>query len=188
MAKKNDMVWVEGERELFLNMQRTMDGTMQKAMQGLEKAALNIIADAKENLKGNHSVVTGQLRASGRVQRVEGDEQALDAGFFSEGSESGYAFFVEYGRRSGRRPPTYIIKQWLRKKSSTGAGIKNAFESAAAHEGMSAHRYLNSLAYLIARSIGKKGTKPHPFFAPAVEKNKGAISDAITMAIQSKIK
>ena len=170
MAKKNDMVWVEGERELFLNMQRTMDGTMQKAMQGLEKAALNIIADAKENLKGNHSVVTGQLRASGRVQRVEGDEQAIDAGFFSEGSESGYAYFVEYGRRSGKMPPLFVIKQWVRKKF--GVDAKEA----------------KSIGFLIARKIAKKGTKPHPFFAPAVEKNKKQINEAITMAIQSEIK
>lgn len=186
MAKK-DVIWVDGERELFLNMQRTMDGTLKAAMQGIEKAALSIIADAKDNLKGNHSVVTGQLRASGRVQRVEGDEQALDAGFFSQDTTGGYASFVEYGRRAGKMPPVQYIKQWLRKKHTTGRG-KSAFKSAAIHEETTPERYLNSLAFLIARAIGKKGTKPHPFFAPAVEKNKGEVEAAIKTAYEQAIK
>jgi HK97 gp10 family phage protein len=169
MAKK-DVIWVDGERELFLNMQRTMDGTLKAAMQGIEKAALSIIADAKDNLKGNHSVVTGQLRASGRVQRVEGDEQALDAGFFSQDTTGGYASFVEYGRRAGKMPPVYMLKQWVRKKF--GVDAKEA----------------KAIGFLIARKIAKKGTKPHPFFAPAVEKNKGEVEAAIKTAYEQAIK
>lgn len=169
MAKK-DVIWVDGERELFLNMQRTMDGTLKAAMQGIEKAALSIIADAKDNLKGNHSVVTGQLRASGRVQRVEGDEQALDAGFFSQDTTGGYASFVEYGRRAGKMPPVQYIIQWVRKKFQ-------ADEKTAKARG-----------WAIARKIAKKGTKPHPFFAPAVEKNKGEVEAAIKTAYEQAIK
>lgn len=169
MAKK-DVIRVDGERELFLNMQRTMDGTLKAAMQGIEKAALSIIADAKDNLKGNHSVVTGQLRASGRVQRVEGDEQALDAGFFSQDTTGGYASFVEYGRRAGKMPPVQYIIQWVRKKFQ-------ADEKTAKARG-----------WAIARKIAKKGTKPHPFFAPAVEKNKGEVEAAIKTAYEQAIK
>lgn len=173
MAKK-DVIWVDGERELFLNMQRAMDGTLKAAMQGIEKAALSIIADAKDNLKGNHSVVTGQLRASGRVQRVEGDEQALDAGFFSQDTTGGYAAYVEYGTRaSSKRKLGWmirLIKQWLRKKGKP--------------EG----KELNDAAYFISRKIIRKGTKPHPFFAPAVEKNKGEVEAAIKTAYEQAIK
>lgn len=169
MAKK-DTIWVEGERELFINMQRTMDGTLQAAMRGIEKAALSIIADAKDNLKGNHSVVTGQLRASGRVQRVEGDEQALDAGFFSQDTTGGYASFVEYGRRAGKMPPVQYIIQWVRKKFQMDEKTAKA------------------RGWAIARKIAKKGTKPHPFFAPAVEKNKGEVEAAIKTAYEQAIK
>ena len=182
MAKK-EMIWLDGERELFLNMQRNIEGTTKASRLALERAGLNIIADAKQNLRDNESIAHGHLRKSGRCQRVEGDPDALDVGFTEP-----YAFFVEYGRRSGKFPPIEDIVGWLKKKTSTRKGIKNAFESAAAHEKMTPERYLRSLAFLIARSIARKGTKPHPFFAPAVEKNKGAISDAITMAIQSEIK
>lgn len=162
-------IWVDGERELYLNMQKTLDGSIKAGMKGLEKAAMNIIADAKENLRGNHSVVTGQLRASGRVQRAQDDEQALDAGFFGQGS-SGHAVFVEYGRRAGKFPPLDYIRQWVRKKMKL--------------EG----REANSVGFLIARKIARKGTKPHPFLGPAVEKNKRQVSEAITMAIKDTIK
>ena len=171
MANK-DVIWVDGERELFLNMEKQTRGTIQAAMQGLQSAALNIIADAKENLRGNHSVVTGQLRASGKVQKVEGDEQALDAGFFSEGN--GYAAYVEYGTKGSTKRKLgwmiRLIKQWLRKK------------------GMPEGKELNDASFFISRKIIRKGTKPHPFFAPAVEKNKQQVNDAISMAIQQEIK
>lgn len=177
------MIWLDGERELFLNMQRNIEGTTKASRLGLEKAALNIIADAKENLRDNKSIAHGHLRKSGRVQRVEGDPDALDVGFTEP-----YAFFVEYGRRSGRMPPVADIVGWLKKKTATRKGIKNAFESAAAHEKKSPAQYLQQIAFLIARSIGRKGTKPHPFFAPAVEKNKGEVEAAIKTAYEQAIK
>lgn len=181
--KKGGDIWIEGERELFINMQRSLDGTMAAAMKGLRSAALNIIADAKENLKDNHSVATGQLRASGKVQRVEGDSQALDAGFFAEGKNEGYAFFVEYGRRSGKMPPVEYIKEWLRKKRSA-----HNLKAALAITGKSKEDFLLSTAWAIAKSIAKKGTKPHPFFDPAVKKNEQAISEAIAQAVKQEIK
>lgn len=162
-------IWVDGERELYLNMQKTLDRSLRAGMKGLESAALNIIADAKENLRGNESVVTGQLRASGRVQRAQDDSQALDAGFFGQGS-SGYAVFVEYGRRAGKFPPLDYIVQWVRKKLRLP------------------DREARSVGFLIARKIAKKGTKPHPFLGPAVEKNREKVNEAITMAIKDAIK
>lgn len=168
---KRDVIWVDGERELFLNMQRVMGSNLSAARQGIRAGAMSIINDAKQNLRGNHSVVTGQLRASGRVQAVQGDEDAVDAGFFSDGN--GYAAVVEYGSKAGGKRKLgfmiRVIKQWLRKKGEPdGRGLDNA-------------------AFFIARSIIRKGTRPHPFFAPAVEKNKKAVEDAIKEAIAKDI-
>ena len=55
---KRDVIWVDGERELFLNMQRVMGSNLSAARKGIRAGALNIINDAKQNLRGNHSVVT----------------------------------------------------------------------------------------------------------------------------------
>ena len=184
------MIQVEGLRELHLVMERKAEETISAGRKGLRAAGMNIIADAKNNLRGNHSVVTGGLRASGKVQKAEDDPDAIDAGFFAQGSSQGYAYFVEYGRRATRTTvkgnPTLFqaIKAWLKKKGSTGRGIKSAFKSAAAFSGMSTEKYLNSLAAMIAKSIHRKGTRPHPFFAPAVEKNKASIEDAISNSVK----
>lgn len=162
------MIEVEGLRELHLVMERKAEETISAGRKGLRAAGMNIIADAKDNLRGNHSVVTGGLRASGKVQKVEDDPDAIDVGFFAQGSSQGYAYFVEYGRRATKTTTAGVptlrqaIEQWLRKKF-----------------GMAEGKELKSRAFLISRAIHKKGTKPHPFFAPAVEKNKADIERAI---------
>ena len=191
--KKGDMIWVEGERELFLNMQKTLDGTTKAAMRGLEKAALNIVADAKRNLKDNGSVVTGQLRASGKVQMVNGKADELQAGFFSQEGESGYAAAVEYGRRSGKMPPVDMLMEWLRKRTSKSKALSSAVIHMEGRRRTREKAYtrddlLRSAAWSLAKWIAKKGTKPHPFFTPAVENNKKAVNDAIAMAVKQVIK
>lgn len=153
-------IWVEGDRELMLAMQRTFDDIQKEAMEGLQKGAMNIIADAQNNLRLNKSIATGQLRQSGRVEKV--DETTLNVGFFSKGSETGHAAVVEYGSRPHVAPWPFI-QQWARKKS------------------------IEHLAGAIWTTIKKKGTQPHPFFAPAVKKNEKAISRAISAAIRKTI-
>jgi hypothetical protein len=170
--REGDGIWVEGERELQLNMQRVLGDNLTAAREAIRAAGLDIINDAKTNLRKNGSIATGQLRKSGRVQAVEGDEDAIDAGFFSEGQ--GYAAFVEYGTRAGgRRTIRFLlplIKQWMSKK---GIGDNGAD--------------FNDRAFFITRKIVRNGTQPRPFFAPAVEKNKKEIEKAIKEAIANDI-
>lgn len=165
---KNDVIWIEGEKALFLNMQRRMDVSISSAREALRTAGMNIVNDAKTNLRNNGSVVTGQLRASGRVQAVIGDEDAIDVGFFSDKNQGGYAYFVENGRRSGKMPPVDYIVQWVKKKMRL------------------LDKEARSVGFLIARKIAKEGTTPHPFFGPAVEKNKKAVTDAISEAVKKE--
>lgn len=160
---------LEGERELYIKMQHAIDNNLQAAREGLQAGAMQIINDAKQNLRNNGSIVTGQLRASGKVQAVKGDPDAIDAGFFSNDNAGGYAYFVEYGRRAGKMPPVDVIIQWLRKKFRLDA--KDAI----------------ARGWHKARAIASKGTKPHPFFAPAVEKNRAEIEKAVGQAMTKDI-
>jgi hypothetical protein len=80
---KNDAIWVEGERELFLKMQRMTNSNLTAARKALRTGGMRIINDAKENLRINGSMAQGQLRKSGRVQAVAGDPDAIDAGLNS---------------------------------------------------------------------------------------------------------
>jgi hypothetical protein len=186
------MITLEGERELYAKIEQTTQETLKAARRGLREGGMAIVADAKDNLRGNHSVVSGNLRASGKVQAVEGDENAIDAGFFAQGSNQGYAYFVEYGRRAGKMPPVDMLMEWMRKRTSKSRALKSAL----AHiEGRRVRResaytkdyLLRSAAWGLAKWIAKNGTRPHPFFAPAVEKNKADIEKAISNAVKEEL-
>ena len=168
MSGRGD-IWIEGERELYANMQKHLVTLTDNSRRGLRKAGMNIIADAKANLRSNGSVVTGMLRASGRVQAVDGDPDSIDVGFFGNDTAGGYAYFVESGRRSGKMPPIKMLMEWARKKLRLD------------------EKEARNAGFLIARKIAKKGTRPHPFFGPAVEKNKKAIEDAVAQSIRKDL-
>jgi HK97 gp10 family phage protein len=170
MSKDRMELWLEGERELFANMQKKLGGLGKAGREALQKGGMLIVNDAKANLRNNGSVVTGLLRSSGKVQKVQGDEDAVDAGFFSQQTTGGYAFFVEYGRRAGKMPPPDMLIQWCRKKLRLPEKLAKA------------------RGWAMARAIARKGTRPHPFFGPAVEKNKKAVVDAIAEAIDKETK
>ena len=124
------------------------------------------------------------------MQAVEGDEDAIDAGFFSE--NQGYAAYVEYGRRSGKMPPVEMLMEWLRKRTSRSRALKSAVAHMEGRRTRRATSYtkddlLRSAAWGLAKWIARKGTRPHPFFAPAVEKNKKEIEKAIKEAIANDI-
>ena len=185
-------IWIEGEKELYANMQKSLFSLTEAGRKGLRQAGMNIIADAKQNLKNGGHIATGVLMASGRVQKVEGDPDSIDVGFFSKDSKNGYAYFVEYGRRSGKMPPVDMLMEWMRKRTSKSSALKSAL----AHiEGRRVRResaytkdyLLRSAAWGLAKWIAKHGTRPHPFFAPAVEKNKASIEDAISESVKEEL-
>lgn len=180
MSRGGDIIMLDGMRDLKVAFQRADKDVEAAAMEEYKKVSQRIIAEAQRNLKDNGSVATGVLRRSGKVQQV--DDTTLDVGFFGD-TNDGYAFFVEYGRRSGKMPPVDRLEQWLRKKTSVARGMKSAFNSAAAFGRMTPDAYRTSLAWAIAKGIAKHGTKPHPFFKPAIDKYKGQITKALTRAI-----
>ena len=158
-------IYVEGLDELLRKMDSLPAEVQRKCFKAMQSASLDIIADAKGNLRANGSVVTGNLRASGKVQKV--DEKTLDVGFFSSDVENkGYARYVEYGRKPGKMPPPDILEAWAYKKFRLS------------------HKDARSAAWALARSIAKKGTKARPFFEPAVESGWRKMIDKIAKIVK----
>lgn len=186
-------ITLEGERELFLKMEYRLEGCEKAGRRGLRKGALKIVNDAKEKLKTNGSVVTGMLRASGKVQAVEGDPDAVDAGFFSQDTKGGYAYFVEYGRRAGKMPPVEMLMEWLRKRTRKSKALRSAVNILEGRRKRREAAYtkddlLRSAAWGLAKHIAKEGTRPHPFFGPAVEENKNAVNEYIAEEVEKETK
>ena len=127
-----------------------------------------IIADAQTILRTNRAVVTGLLRQSGRTQKV--DELTLDVGFFDTTNKgSGYAFYVENGRRAGKMPPPDELIQHCRKKLRMS------------------ERESKKAGWAMALRIARKGTRPHPFFNPAINKNRKKILDRLENEIKKNL-
>ena len=157
-------IYVEGLDELLRKMDRLPAEVQRECFKAMQRASLDIIADAKSNLRVNGSVVTGNLRASGKVQKV--DDKTLDVGFFSSDSDKGYASYVEYGRKPGKMPPPDILEAWAYKKFRLS------------------HKDARSAAWALARSIAKKGTKARPYFEPAVESGWRKMIDKIAKIVK----
>ena len=156
---------IEGLDKVLKALDRSDQRMVTAAMDGLRKAALNVVADAQENLRRNRSVVTGLLRQSGRVQAA--GELGVDAGFFdTQNKEGGYALYVEYGRRAGKMPPPDILAAYAYKKLQ----LKDWAAARAA-------------GWAMAVRIAREGTRPHPFFSPALEKNRRRIVQTVQDAI-----
>ena len=87
---------------------------------------------------------TGRLRDS--INIISGDGEA-------QIEMEDYGLVVNFGRRNNvKRPPMNVIEQWIQQKGITP------------EDGISRQ----SLAYLIARSIGRKGIAPTNFIDDAI--------------------
>lgn len=157
-------VHIEGVEKVNARLAALGPEVLRAADRGLKAAGMNIIADAKENLRANHTNATGRLSQSGRVQKAADGGSGYDVGFMSD---KAYAGAVEYGRRAGRMPPPDELGEWAYKKLR----IRDRKLARAAGWGLAKH-------------IAKNGTQPHPFFKPAVDKNQPRIAAAVRDAVQ----
>lgn len=167
-------VRIEGLQSLRANMDRVTKKVHEEADKALQSAALEIIAEAKVNLDQNGSIAFGNLRKSGKVQKNK--DGSIDAGFFSSEQDNGYAAYVEFGRSPTKTqtPGDVTLETSLRAWVHRKLGIPEGEE-------------LDRAAFLIARKIHRKGTRPKPFFAPAVQKVEAKIGQIIDKIIKKAL-
>jgi HK97 gp10 family phage protein len=167
------MIEVEGLQSLKANIDKTVKEIASAGDKALQAVGLEIIAEAKTNLNANKTNNTGGLRASGKVQKNA--DETVDAGFFSSEQQNGYAEYVEYGRgpskNKGAIPLEDSLKAWVHRKLGIAYG-----------------KELDSATFLIARKIHSKGTKPQPFFAPAVKKIEERLEQIVSKYIKNESK
>lgn len=145
----------------------------------LNKWATMVVAQAKSNLLRGKKDATRTLSNSITYEIVP--DQTSDIGADVEFSYADYGEYVESGRRKGAKmPPPSKLLNWIKVKPIPRFRDKKG-------------RFISyeSQAFLIARSIGKKGIKPFPFMTSAVEQAQidllymleEAIAEAITQDI-----
>lgn len=168
---------VQGLEQLRRNLDKKSVEIDEAGKEGLKRVGAKILATAKENLQKNNSIATGQVRNSGIVEAKDND---VDVVF-----KSLHASAVEFGRRAGKQPPTDNILEWIKKK-----GIADTYSVRTRKQtkrGEDFYKRAKSLAYLIARKIGKFGVKARPFLYPAFRQNEDEVIKILTNSIKKKL-
>lgn len=153
-------IQITGIQELNASLAKMGPAVIAAADRGLKTAGMHIIADAQDTLRRENINTTGLLSQSGKVVK---DKDGYDVGFMSDKS---YASAVEYGRRAGRIPPPDVMAAYAYKKFH-----------------LNDRKLARAIGWGLAINIGKHGTRPHPFFGPAVQKNQGRVVSAIKDAV-----
>ncbi len=125
----------------------------------------------KQNLTDNDSVATGDLRASVSSSEVQVTEDAI---FVEVGAGRGlpYARAVEYGTKPHTPPlsitePGQPLYEWVRIKQLAGIySLRTGRRLGSKAKQIDENR---QIARAILAKIRKFGTKPHPYFEPAIE-------------------
>ncbi len=147
---------------------------------GLNRAGELVARQASINLtspgaSGYSSVFTGTLlRAMSQGWKVDPNLLTLRIGpglaAVSNDVQS-YAFFVEHGRRPGKRPPARALELWVKRKLGVGDSEEN-----------------RRLSLAISKRIGERGTRGSPFLEPAVRSSLGPMRDVIQDAVDAEIR
>lgn len=168
------------------------------------------IEQARKNLGKNKSYASGTLGDTmSPVVEINGNSFKVYV------SIQTYWDYVENGRRPGKFPPPNRIKEWIRVKPIKPKPLKDPVESMsyALQKSIAKKRpgkkapprkvlvdwiekkgikprelpTTDQLAYLIGHKIAKEGTKPQPFFQPALDEANAHFKDMIDYAILEDI-
>jgi len=160
--------------------------------EALVENATNIVRSAQQNVTQNKSIATGAGRRSIGMNKPheEGGVQMIDIGLRGSAESVPYMFFVEHGRKAGKRPPIAAILPWVLLKHLDSGGLNTGVAtSKRARVGRAdREKIARSIAFLIARAIGKHGIKPRPFMKPAYDMHAPNTRKIFTRRLADKLR
>ena len=92
-----------------------------------------------------------------------------------------YWKYIESGRRPGKMPPLDVIEKWINVRRIIP-------HSMTLKSGKTVIPSVKQLSFLIARSIGRRGIQPRPFFKQSFEEAKREFLHIIEEAVLADIK
>lgn len=118
---------------------------LEKLQAGAAAAPATLLSETRTALTAGSLLVEGTARslAPKDTGRLGGSITHQISGLTSRiGPSVAYGLYVEKGRRPGKPPPVAAIEPWARRRGAN--------------------------PFLVARAIGRRGTKPRPFLVPAL--------------------
>jgi hypothetical protein len=135
---------------------RAPDAVMREVDQDVHRVAIMGMRDARTAAPKAMSTLVNSIM----TERVGPAHHRIVA-------EAGHASAQEHGRRPGRMPPIEAIRRWIRVRQIRGRG------------GISER----SLAFLIARKIGREGTEAQPYMEPQRATSQDRLRRMIPLAV-----
>lgn len=145
---------ITGAKEIVRALEVAGDRGRRLAAAALYQEAERVMSDSKQEVAVG---VDGVLRASGFVRLPTDDGRKIEVEMGYGGAAAGYALYVHEGTgpavgRPKYFPPVEALKPWVRKK----LGVSES--------------ELDSVAFLVARKVGQKGTKPTKYLEKPLRK------------------
>ncbi|MBF0453634.1 MAG: HK97 gp10 family phage protein [Magnetococcales bacterium] len=141
-------------------MRQAPDLLMEHVDRFLRQGALEVAREARNRTPMAFSTLRQSIS-----RRKQGPADYL----VSAGAD--YAAYVEEGRKpGGKPPPRWMIEAWI----NVGKKIQPHNPDMSSRD----------LAYVISRSIAKKGTEPHPFMAPALTEKTDRLTELVRQGIR----
>ena len=152
----------------------------------MDQAGKLLEEQIKQNLTDNDSVATDDLRASVSSSEVQVTEKAI---FVEVGAGRGlpYARAVEYGSKPHTPPlsitePGQPLYEWVRIKQLAGIySVKTGKRLGSKAKQVDENR---QMARAIWAHIRKYGTKPHPYFEPAISQTAERVGKLFEQAVE----
>jgi Bacteriophage HK97-gp10, putative tail-component len=142
-------------------LQRTPEQMERDMRRTIQASLLLIEADARQMAPQDTRRLSGSISS-----RISGNFPSL-VGEVGPGTR--YGIVMEFGRRAGARmPPVDALIGWVRRHWHPVAARRRGVPQ----------QTLRSQAFVLARSIQRRGIRPHPYMAPAFHRNRPRIEAA----------
>lgn len=158
----------------FQSIMESLNKTAERIALAIERQVVKVLNDNKVN-------DTGDLRKS-ITHEIQNKVNSVEVVIFSN---SVYAQYVHDGTKPNRRmPPIIPIRDWVKRKGLavkliTRGKNKGSLRSIKTYKSIDEYKAVNQVAWAIAKSIARKGTKGIKFFDIALKQSEGEINKII---------
>ena len=170
MADGIDVEQIEGSGTLDTDLLFADEAKGNSIRDILQRFGNKLQEDLRQSLDNKKKTTSGDLR-----QSINFNVKITGSIYTFALTMSDYWQWVDEGRAAGKRPPIEPIRKWVSEKAAFGGlDVKK--------------KDVNSVAFLIARKIGKFGIKPSNFFKDVINDGRvGELEDELNNVFGSII-
>jgi hypothetical protein len=162
--------------DIYPLLREIADDVIERAQRNL--GATRSVKTASGKRRNRRADSTGNLRRSLKATIRSGSDSAVIS-FGASGTARNYFRVVNDGRKAGKMPPVSAIEKWMKVKPVRLRNEKGFIKQTP--------EKVRAVAFQIARSIGKNGIAPFPYYDDAIQDVLNERREEIIQAIEKEI-